>query len=1067
MADFREEFRQGLRDYIGRIKGAASHTAKEYIFIDFVRSAFDINLDQYEIEKHVYRGRIDAILGSLVFEIKMSLSRELEDAQSQLKRYITELRKAHPSATYTAIATDGILFKVFAPVYLPDGIQVRELEPIGELNIEATDVEPKAVFFWLDSLLFLFQQVPITPTAQSMVAHLGSASPTFASANWMLHNLFQEVAPDPFAKVRLEEWGKYLAIVYGEETKDPKLFLRHTYLATLAKLIVYFRLESHPLPIDIQRVGEIVTGAYFQRSGIINFIEDDFFTWFLHPKVKERGLNLINKLIYTLGAYDFKDTKEDVLKSLYQELVDPETRHDLGEYYTPDWLAHYMLSQEVKVGENPQISILDPGCGSGTFLFMAIRLMKDALLKGGMAGGQVLEHIRQRVVGIDVHPIAVTIARTNYILALGELLRERQGVVSIPVYLANSIRLPKSTSREPMGGYEEDVYTLEEGDETFEFPGSLVANPNLLDAAVESMRQLVTRKESEEELLKAFRNSLASLGISTFAIDILCRDMKTVLKLYREGKDTIWLFIMKNAPKPAFLRQNKFDAVVGNPPWLSMRYIKSPDYAQFVKGQVIKKYRLLASRKTHLFTHLELATLFFVRTADLYLRDQGIIAFVMPRSVLVSDQHAEFTTFTYEELGTLSLSLNHILDLEQVSPLFNIPACVLVAQKGAWTKYPVQGLSFQGELPSKNAKWAEAKPRLKIQPLSFRRVEGKLFSSEASLERERMLGRSYYADKFYQGATIVPRNFWFVQVQVSPALGFNPQMPYLVRAEDVAANAKKPWKDVHLKGSVEAQFLYGTLIGGDIVPFGYQNLRPVVLPIAKAPSTLVPKSLLLNKASALEQGFHGLAQWLTQAEQEWADKAKRDEKGNLKSRSAVEWLDYRLKLTKQLTSRRYKVLYTTSGTNISSTVVEIDKLPPLEVGGAKLHLQGFVADTKSYYYDTDSQEEAHYLAAILNSSVVDSLIKPLQPRGLWGERDIHKKPLAVRIPQFNTGDKAHQALARLSIESHRLVEESLPELAKKYRSTAKLRGEIRRLLRSQLKAIEQVVPHVLTKSLSA
>jgi len=39
---------------------------------------------------------------------------------------------------------------------------------------------------------------------------------------------------------------------------------------------------------------------------------------------------------------------EDVLKGLYQELVDPEERHELGEYYTPDWLAEYIAENLIE-----------------------------------------------------------------------------------------------------------------------------------------------------------------------------------------------------------------------------------------------------------------------------------------------------------------------------------------------------------------------------------------------------------------------------------------------------------------------------------------------------------------------------------------------------------------------------------------------------------------------------------------------------------------------------------------------------------------------------------------------
>jgi len=128
---------------------------------------------------------------------------------------------------------------------------------------------------------------------------------------------------------------------------------------------------------------------------------------------------------------------EDVLKSLYQELVDPETRHDLGEVYTPDWLAHRIVNK--LLDENPRGALLDPTCGSGTFLYLSIR-EKRARLRDS---AETLRHILDAVCGADIHPLAVIVAKTNYILALGDLLKKRRGEVTIPIFLADTIKLPQ------------------------------------------------------------------------------------------------------------------------------------------------------------------------------------------------------------------------------------------------------------------------------------------------------------------------------------------------------------------------------------------------------------------------------------------------------------------------------------------------------------------------------------------------------------------------------------------------------------------------------------------------
>lgn len=88
----------------------------------------------------------------------------------------------------------------------------------------------------------------------------------------------------------------------------------------------------------------LMDGVYFARQlNLRNLAEPDFFSWALDTPIEEDFLTLINDLFSHFFAFDFSRLSEDVLKSLYQELIDPETRHDLGEYYTPDWLAELTL----------------------------------------------------------------------------------------------------------------------------------------------------------------------------------------------------------------------------------------------------------------------------------------------------------------------------------------------------------------------------------------------------------------------------------------------------------------------------------------------------------------------------------------------------------------------------------------------------------------------------------------------------------------------------------------------------------------------------------------------------
>ena len=88
--------------------------------------------------------------------------------------------------------------------------------------------------------------------------------------------------------------------------------------------------------------------------------------------------------------------EEDVLGALYQDLVVPADRSGLGAFYTPDWLAALILEE---IGYDGR-TLLDPACGSGTFLFHAVRRMR----RRGIAGTALVRWAAESLAGLDVNP---------------------------------------------------------------------------------------------------------------------------------------------------------------------------------------------------------------------------------------------------------------------------------------------------------------------------------------------------------------------------------------------------------------------------------------------------------------------------------------------------------------------------------------------------------------------------------------------------------------------------------------------------------------------------------------
>jgi hypothetical protein len=473
--------------------------------------------------------------------------------------------------------------------------------------------------------------------------------------------------------------------------------------------------------------------------------------------------------------------------------------------------------------------------------------------------------------------------------------------------------------------------------------------------------------------------------------------------------------------------------VAGNPPWLSYRYITDPGYQKQVK-QLVFSYGLLSRKEVKLFTQVEVATLFFTLSADVYLKKGGAIAFVMPRSVLTgAKQHQRFQELL-KGYQLPPMRVEKVLDAEEVSPLFNVPACVLIARKDSQAE-KVEKLVLKGTLPRKNLKWAEAEGCLKLARKQV--TQDKLFPPAPS--------PSPYLKDIKEGATLVPRCFWFVQL-VASVYGINRERPALETSPALEKTAKKPWQNIHLQGEVEAQYLYATMTSRQLLPFGATSLSLVVLPLEDSPTGI----RLVKKEAALAKGHWGLHRWLSQTEALWQERRKERSPVDVYSR-----LDYQRLLTSQHPTGYFTVLYSRMGTNLACAVISPTAVP--EVMG--LAVTGFVTEWTSYFFQTKNGTEAHYLCAFLNSSYTDQAIKPYQTRGAWGERDISRTPFeVVPIRKFNPCDEKHRKLAELSKECH----EKVKKLKLEGKNIGFLRNKVREHLAAELAEIDGLVKDILS-----
>ena len=1059
---------QKFKEYIDLISQLNNEAAKAQRFLIFLKDVFgDVNAGFIEdylhgVEKYVsvknkdilLKGRIDTLYGNLIIEFEKDLRKTLDEACDQLKRYTSCLFQSGDKTNYLCLATDGILFNVYLPK-ITESSKV-ELEEIEKIDLKK--IEPYQAYFWLDR--YFFRKTQLHPKTEEIVKDFGIKSPAFKYCLNSLEQVWNNVKNRSDLQVVYENWEKYLRVTYGSFIGSEELFLRHSYLAVFTKLIVWMRLSESDTVPAIETIVKILDGEFFIEQGIDNFLEEDFFSWIVREQTRDTGLDISKKLINQLTNYNLRELSEDILKSLYQELVDPETRHDLGEYYTPDWLAQRMVEHILK--DNPSASILDPSCGSGTFLYMTIRYKKHML---GLKK-DTLQHIINNVVGIDIHPLAVITAKTNYLLALGDLLKKRGTKrVQVPVYLADSINPPEEKLEHSLltavPSYETKI-----GGKIAYIPDTVISDPSTYDLVIEATKEFAKHFAGKSGgTLEAYEN-FVSQHVPQIkdknTIDMLFYTAKAMKELIEEEKDTIWAYVMKNMYKPLFLKE-KFDVIIGNPPWLSYRYVDKGEYQKFLKWMIVDKYKLLGGVsagkkmkvKAELMTHMELATLFFLRTADLYLKGSGIIGFVMPRSPFTADQHNTFRRQHYQ----MKLGFTEIWDLEKVKPLFNVPTCVFIAKKGISTVSPYKSEFISGILERKNAGLLDAEKSLKVDEgelyLSAKGERSFLSPSEEGYIEEQ---RSPYHSLFKQGATIVPRNFWFVDIKAHQRLGFNPSEPYVETSEASEKTAKEAYKGVSFKGNIEKDFLYATLLSTDIVPFGYLDFRTVVLPLVQEEEGYS----IIKENDAGKKGFINLSKWLHKAQKVWEE--KRGEKAG--KIDAIDWLNYRNKLSVQRRSK-YRVLYPMSATYLCACVVQ-EKAIKTNIEGQEFELQGFVTDYKAYYIETNNKQESYYICSILNSPFLDNLIKPMQTRGLFGPRDICKKVFEIPIPEFNSLNEDHKTLTTLGEECTKKVSKLLSE-GTPTKTCAELVsasiGNLRKMIKAELtdeiKEIDGIVKKIL------
>ena len=598
------------------------------------------------------------------------------------------------------------------------------------------------------------------PSRSAIAQHFGPTAPSYERDIAALKALYIQHADSSTIKIKRQLWENLLTAALGEIARSSPqlddLFVRHTYLSAVIGMVVQASFGS-----DIKRLAEndpadLLLGRDFRgKTGLQGVVESDFFAW----PTEVGGMPLLRTLARRIARFDWQKAPNDVAAILYETVIPPHERRQLGEYYTPDWLARAIV-REVVTDPLDQY-VLDPACGSGTFVAEAVTHFLEAANETSLDPKEVLEWLRLSVAGIDVHPVAVHLARVAWVLAAQPAIKAavEEGFaanVTVPVYLGDALQLRFRTG-DMFAEHNVTVQVEDEENTELVFPVSLVERAETFDALMSDVAEAIERG-NDPTLALDDHEITESREQQTLRVTIAAMQ-----RLHAEGRNHIWAYYTRNLVRPVALSRRKVDVIVGNPPWLIYRNTASTLRTE-LERQSKDLYGIWVGGKHA--NHQDISSLFFARCVDLYLKDGGAIGMVMPHSALQTGQHTKWRTGAWQTkpIGrgrnrtpgrVLSVEFDHKMawDLEGLQPntFFPVPASVVFARRSGEDG---KATPLAGEVE----RWL-----------------GNTGGPDVHRSRTSITDTSFGDDSFYsglarQGAVIVPRCLFFVEETSSPSV---------------------------------------------------------------------------------------------------------------------------------------------------------------------------------------------------------------------------------------------------------------------------------------------------------
>lgn len=852
-------------------------------------------------------------------------------------------------------------------------------------------------------------------------------------------------------KTLFDEWDRVFGVMYGEDEEATDftevsskirdmygideltdieskkyLFSMQTFFNIFLKLLVYSFLSQLVDPmfttqeeLTKDQINRLFDGSTIDSCKLVNnFFESHFLEWFTFTADVNNPENsfdvaLINTTLSVVNKFDLStfvlrpENVQDILQEVYMGLIPAEMRHLMGEYFSPDWIVEHALDMVGYTGDLEK-SLIDPTAGSGSFLTQSIK--RVIAKNNGVLTKEEIVKISQNIVGFDVNPISVVAAKANYILvtfsAYFDNCDEEFGdSVSIPIFIADSILAPV-------------VYT-EDNDSTLKLETSVgVIEIPKFDSFAKGNEflKLLNQSIDDRGSYEIFESlALGKQLIRAEDVPVVKKLFSRLSVLHRASKDSFWPIIFRNSFAPVMIK-DKFDYVVGNPPWIAWKAMSKSyrtgtlsiwqSYGIFEKNAYDKKT-----------THDDFGMAVTYVAVDQYLKIGGHMVFLLPASFLKSTKGGEgFRKFNIiRNNQSIPFKVEEVHDFSGVS-LFSIPTAAVKFSKGESMFYPMNKYRVYKQKGRKSsidshASWTYVNSIIEYKDLLAQPVDKEDVQS-AWLTLESMEFANNVLDptikRVYRGRKgIEPAGAKGVYILKHPQ---KDKDGFLKIENDMSRQRRKDIieKGVH-KGCIEEKYVYPMLGGRNIAKWKVKSNEFMLVPHNEEYKYGIPEASLAKNAPETFQ-------WLSF----YRDELLATRKQNGKFFNEYTQPFYRLDNVGSYMYAPYKVLWKEQTGSMSAVVVSsyYESIPNADknlFSTDKL----IVIDSKVLMLDVYNEMEAYFVCGIINAP---SIIEVVDGYAISTNRGVDVLKY-IAIPKYNFENETHLMIANTSKLIHLKVRE--------------------------------------------